>query len=238
MFEKLNDRQIDAVMHIDGPCLVIAGAGSGKTKVLTTRIAHLIEEGISDNNILAITFTNKAAKEMRERLNVLVPNNRVFVGTFHSFGLKIIRENLDALGMDKNFTIIDSDDVLSLLKKIMKEKNIDPKVLSPYFVRSKISFIKNELLTEADINKYLISPAEREVIDIYHEYDRVLRKNNSVDFDDLLVLPVKLFKNNEEILNKYQEHYKYVLIDEYQDTNEVQYKMSKLIAKKYKNIFS
>ena len=237
MFDRLNDRQKEAVMHIDGPCLVIAGAGSGKTKVLTTRIAHLIEEGVSDYNILAITFTNKAAKEMRERLNLLVPDNHVFVGTFHSFGLKILRENLSALGMNKNFSIIDSDDVLSLIKKIMKDKNIDPKIISPYFVRSKISFIKNELLTDADIDKYLISPAEKKVIEIYYEYDKVLRKNNSVDFDDLLVLPVKLFKSNKEILDKYQEHYKYILIDEYQDTNEVQYKMSKLLADKYNNIF-
>ncbi|MBE6154650.1 MAG: ATP-dependent DNA helicase PcrA [Firmicutes bacterium] len=237
MFDKLNDRQKEAVMHVDGPCLVIAGAGSGKTKVLTTRIAHLIESGISDYNILAITFTNKAAKEMRERLNLLVPDNHVFVGTFHSFGLKILRENLDALGMDKNFTIIDSDDVLSLIKKIMKEKNIDPKVVSPYFVRTKISFIKNELLTDADLDKFFNTPAEQKVIEIYHEYDRVLRRNNSVDFDDLLVLPVKLFKSNKEIIDKYQEHYKYILIDEYQDTNEVQYKMSKLIGNKYKNIF-
>ena len=118
MFDKLNEQQIKAVKHIDGPCLVIAGAGSGKTKVLTTRIAYLMEQGISDTNILAITFTNKAAKEMRERLNVMVPGSRVFVGTFHSFGLRIIRENLDCLGMDKNFTILDSDDVLSLIKKI------------------------------------------------------------------------------------------------------------------------
>ena len=237
MLEKLNEQQKEAVMHIDGPCLVIAGAGSGKTKVLTTRIAYLIENGISDNNILAITFTNKAAKEMRERLNLLVPDNRVFVGTFHSFGLKILRENIEELGMNKNFTILDSDDVLSLIKKIMKELNIDPKDINPYFVRSKISFIKNELLTDADLDKYFISNAEKKVKDIYHEYDKVLRKNNSVDFDDLLVLPVKLFKTNKEILNKYQEHFPYILIDEYQDTNEVQYKMSKMLADKDKNIF-
>lgn len=237
MFDKLNDRQREAVMHIDGPCLVIAGAGSGKTKVLTTRIAHLIESGISDYNILAITFTNKAAKEMRERLNVLVPDNRVFVGTFHSFGLKIIRENLEHLGMNKNFTILDSDDVLSLIKKIMKEKNIDVKEVSPYYVRSKISFIKNELLVESELDRYFNTPVDKQVVEIYHEYDRVLRRNNSVDFDDLLVLPVKLFRGNKEVLDKYQEHYKYILIDEYQDTNEVQYKMSKLIGSKYQNIF-
>ena len=237
MFDKLNEQQLEAVRHIDGPCLVIAGAGSGKTKVLTTRIAYLLESGISDYNILAITFTNKAAKEMRERLNVLVPDNHVFVGTFHSFGLKIIRKNIEALGMNKNFTILDSDDVLSLIKKIMKEKGIDIKEVSPYFVRNKISFIKNELLTDADMDKFFNTPVEKQVIEIYHEYDRLLRKNNSVDFDDLLKLPVELFKKDKDILLKYQEHYKYILIDEYQDTNEVQYKLSRLLADKYKNIF-
>lgn len=237
MFDKLNEQQLEAVKHIDGPCLVIAGAGSGKTKVLTTRIAYLLEQGISDHNILAITFTNKAAKEMRERLNVLVPNNHVFVGTFHSFGLKIIRENVDKLGMNKNFTILDSDDVLSLIKKIMKEKNIDVKEVSPYFVRNKISFIKNEFLSDAEIDKFFNTPVEKKVIEIYHDYDRMLKKNNSVDFDDLLKLPVELFKKDSEVLEHYQEHYKYILIDEYQDTNEVQYKLSKMLASKYKNIF-
>lgn len=237
MFDKLNEQQLEAVKHVDGPCLVIAGAGSGKTKVLTTRIAYLLEQGISDMNILAITFTNKAAKEMRERLNVLVPNNHVFVGTFHSFGLKIIRENVDVLGMNKNFTILDSDDVLSLIKKIMKERNIDPKEVSPYFVRNKISFIKNEILSDIEIDKYFNTPAEKKVVEIYHEYDRILRKNNSVDFDDLLKLPVELFKRNSDILEHYQEHYQYILIDEYQDTNEVQYKLSRMLANKYKNIF-
>ena len=237
MLDKLNEQQKEAVMHIDGPCLVIAGAGSGKTKVLTIRIAYLLEQGVSDYHVLAITFTNKADKEMRERLNLLVPGNHVFVGTFHSFGLKIIRENVDKLGMNKNFTILDSDDVLSLIKKIMKERDIDPKEVSPYFIRNKISFIKNELLTDADMDKFFNTPVEKKVIEIYHEYDKVLRKNNSVDFDDLLRLPVELFKRDSEVLEHYQEHYQYILIDEYQDTNEVQYKLSKLLANRYKNIF-
>ena len=237
MLESLNKEQLEAVHHVDGPCLVIAGAGSGKTKVLTTRIAYLIESGVSDNNILAITFTNKAAKEMRERLNILVPDNHVFVGTFHSFELKVLRENLNEVGLDKNFTIIDSDDVLSLIKRIMKEQDVDIKEISPYYVRNKISFIKNELLTEAEVDKYFNTPVERRVIPIYKEYVNVLKRNNSVDFDDLLLLPTKLFRTNKEILERYQEHYKYILIDEYQDTNEVQYKMSKLLAMKYRNIF-
>lgn len=237
MLDKLNEKQKEAVMHIDGPCLVIAGAGSGKTKVLTTRIAYLIESGISDYNILAITFTNKAAREMRERLNILVPDNHVFVGTFHSFGLKILRENIETLGMSKNFTILDSDDVLSLIKRIMKDFNIDIKEISPYLVRSKISFIKNELLTDSDLDKFFNTQVEKKIVDIYHEYEKVLRRNNSVDFDDLLVLPVRLFKNNKEILEKYQDHFPYILIDEYQDTNEVQYKLSRMLADKDKNIF-
>lgn len=237
MLDKLNERQMCAVMHIDGPCLVIAGAGSGKTKVLTTRIAYLIEQGISDYNILAITFTNKAAKEMKERLNLIVPDNHVFVGTFHSFGLKVIRENLEYLHMDKNFTILDSEDVLSIIKKIMKDKGMDIKDISPYYVRSKISFIKNELLVESDFDRYFNTLIDKKVVEVYREYEKILRKNNSVDFDDLLVLPVKLFKNNKELLDKYQEHYKYLLIDEYQDTNEVQYKLSRLLSNKYKNIF-
>ncbi len=237
MLSGLNKEQLEGVKHIDGPCLVLAGAGSGKTKVLTTRIAYLIEQGIRDNNILAITFTNKAAKEMRDRLNILVPNNQVFVGTFHSFGLKIIRENVKLLDLAPNFTIIDADDALSLIKKIMKNLNYDVKEVSPYFIRNKISFIKNELLTEADIAKFFNTAPEMQAVNVYHEYQKMLKKNNSVDFDDLLALPVNLLKNNKEVLEKEQEHYKYILIDEYQDTNEVQYKMSKLLGAKYKNIF-
>ncbi len=237
MLDGLNKEQLEGVKFIDGPCLVIAGAGSGKTKVLTTRIAYLIKQGIRDNNILAITFTNKAAKEMRDRLNILVPDNHVFVGTFHSFGLKIIRENLDKLNLDKNFTIIDSDDAISLIKKIMKNLNYDPKEISPYFIRNKISFIKNELLTDSDIAKFFNTEAEIAAKEVYQEYQKTLRKNNSVDFDDLLLLPVELFKKDKEVLDKYQEHFKYILIDEYQDTNEVQYKMSRLLGAKYHNVF-
>ena len=237
MFDKLNKQQLEAVEVINGPCLVIAGAGSGKTKVLTTRIANLIKNGIKDSEILAITFTNKAAREMRERLNILEPDNKVFVGTFHSFGLKVIRENVQVLGYDKNFNIIDSDDVLSLIKKIMKNLNIDIKYISPYYVRSKISFIKNEILTDIELSKLFNTEIDKKVVEIYYEYNNLLKRSNSIDFDDLLLLPVNLLKNNQEILERYQEHYKYILIDEYQDTNEVQYKLSKLLSMKYQNIF-
>ena len=141
--DNLNKEQKEAVIHLEGPCLVVAGAGSGKTKVLTTRIAHLIHEGVNSNNILAITFTNKAAKEMKERIKKIVDTNYAFVGTFHSFGLRIIKENYEKLGLAKNFTILDSDDVLSIIKKIMKDLDINVKEVAPAYIRNRISFIKN-----------------------------------------------------------------------------------------------
>lgn len=235
--DGLNKEQKNAVCHIDGPCLVVAGAGSGKTKVLTTRIAHLVENGVKSSNILAITFTNKAAKEMKERLSRLVDENYSFVGTFHSFGLKIIKEHYEEWGLEKNFTIIDSDDALSIIRKIMKDLGLDSKDIAPSYIRSRISFIKNELLSDAEINKFLTSEVEKIAVKVYYEYIKVLKKNNAVDFDDLLKLPVELFIRNKEILDYYQEKYKYILIDEYQDTNEVQYKLVKLLSGKYKNIF-
>ena len=234
---KLNEQQREAVMHKDGPCLVIAGAGSGKTKVLTTRIAHLIDEGISSYHILAITFTNKAAKEMRERLEILVPDNNVFVGTFHSFGVRILRENYMHLDLERNFTILDSDDVLSLIKKIMKDLGIAKEECAPSYIRNRISFIKNEMMGPVEIEKFFNTEPEQIAYRVYKEYVQVLKKNNSVDFDDLLLLPVQLFLKNKEVLEHYQEKYQYILIDEYQDTNEVQYKMTKLLGCLYNNIF-
>ncbi len=235
--DGLNDKQREAVMHVDGPCLVIAGAGSGKTKVLTTRIANLIDKGIPSYNILAITFTNKAAKEMRDRLEKIVPNNNAFVGTFHSLGVRIIRENASKLGLDRTFSIVDSDDVLSIIKKIMKDNGYDPKLNPPSYIRNKISSIKNDMLTNDEIERLFIDQKDKIAKQVYYEYLDVLKKNNSVDFDDLLRLPVKLFQENKDILEAYQDKFKYILIDEYQDTNEVQYKLSKLLARKYKNIF-
>lgn len=234
---NLNDKQREAVEHIDGPCLVIAGAGSGKTKVLTTRIANLIAQGIPSYNILAITFTNKAAHEMKERLEKLVPDNQAFVGTFHSFGVRIIRENAPLLGLDRNFSILDSDDVLSIIKKILKDNGYDTKNNPPSYIKNRISTIKNDMLTDDEINNTLRTPQDKIAIEVYYQYMDVLRKNNSVDFDDLLRLPVKLFTEHKDVLADYQEKYRYILIDEYQDTNEVQYKLSKLLAKKYQNIF-
>ncbi len=237
LLNNLNKQQIEAVKHIDGPCLVMAGAGSGKTKVLTTRIAYLIENGVRDYNILAITFTNKAAKEMRERVNNIVGEINSFIGTFHSFGLRIIRENYMYLGLDKNFTIIDSDDVLSIIKKILKDKNLDPKHYSPYYIRNKISFIKSQMLSDIEIEKCFNTEIDLVVKDVYYLYQDKMVKNNSIDFDDLISKPVELFRNHREILEHYQEKYKYILIDEYQDTNPVQYKLSTMLASKHKNIF-
>ena len=237
IIENLNKEQREAVEHIEGPCLVLAGAGSGKTKVLTTRIANMINKGIYSGNILAITFTNKAAKEMRDRISRIVSENYAFVGTFHSFGLRVIRENYELMGLSKNFTIIDSDDVASIIKKIMKELDINPKEYSVSFIRNKISFIKNEMLSDGEIDKYLVSPPEKVAIKVYREYEKILRRNNAVDFDDLLKKPVELLMSNEDVLDKYQEKFKYILIDEYQDTNEVQYKLVKLLASKYRNLF-
>lgn len=233
----LNDEQKKAVMHLNGPCLVLAGAGSGKTRVLTTRIAYLIDNGIPSYNILAITFTNKAAREMKERVETLVPGNYAFLGTFHSLGVRILRENSKECGLESNFTILDSDDVLSLIKRIMKNKAIDPKELAPLYVRNRISFIKNENLSPREIDNLFNTVSEKRVLDIYQTYQELIHKNNSVDFDDLLVLPVELFKKYPEILDKYQEKFKYILVDEYQDTNEVQYQFNKLLASKYRNLF-
>ena len=233
----LNEQQLKAVNHIDGPCLVMAGAGSGKTKVLTTRIINLIENGVKDYNILAITFTNKAAKEMRDRVSNLYGDVRSFIGTFHSFGLRIIRENYERCGLEKNFTIIDGDDALSIVKKILKNKNIDPKKFSPYAIRNKISFIKNEMLTEKELNALFNTQFDKLCVDVYHSYQEILHDSNVIDFDDLLSMPVELFYDDEEILEKYQDKFRYILIDEYQDTNPVQYKLTKLLASKHRNIF-
>lgn len=237
IIDGLNKEQKEAVLHTTGPCLVLAGAGSGKTKVLTTRIANMINNGINSGSILAITFTNKAAKEMRDRISNVVSDNYAFVGTFHSFGLKIIRENFEIFGLTRNFTIVDSDDVNSIIKKILKDLDYNSKEYSPNFIRNKISFIKNEMLSDSEIEKYLNSPMEKVAILVYREYVKILKRNNAVDFDDLLKLPVELFYQHEDILDYYQEKYKYILIDEYQDTNEVQYKLVKKMAEKYRNLF-
>ena len=234
--EQLNSEQLKAVNHIDGPMLVLAGAGSGKTKVLTNRIARLIEEGVSPSNILAITFTNKAAKEMKDRITRLVGVTayNIQISTFHSLGLKILKENYSLLGYDKNFTIIDSDDVLTIIKKIMKELNLSKDYYNPREIKNKISSAKNAIMSVEDFSKVEF---DHKVVEVYKIYTKKLRQGNSVDFDDLLILPIKLFKTYPNVLEEYQDRYKYILIDEYQDTNEAQYTFSKILASKYRNIF-
>jgi len=238
ILDNLNNKQIEAVTCIEGPLLVLAGAGSGKTKVLTTRIAYLIENGVSPDNILAITFTNKAAKEMKGRINNLIGyySRNMQISTFHSFGLTLIKENYEYLGYDKNFVIFDSDDSLTIVKKIMKDMNLDKEKFNPKNIRNKISGLKNDLIDPNSYKKYVRTDFEEIVYEVYKKYEDSLNKNNSLDFDDLLLLPIKLFTNKKEILDKYQEKYKYILIDEYQDTNEAQYILTKLLANKYKNI--
>ncbi len=233
---NLNEKQQKAVIHKDGPMLVLAGAGSGKTKVLTSRIAYLIEEGISPANILAITFTNKAAREMKERVRKLIGNdaNYIQISTFHSLGLKILKENYEFLGYEKNFIILDSDDTLTVVKKLMKDLNMNPKFYNAKELRSKISSAKNELITPEKFKK---QEFDEKIVNLYKKYCQKLRLGNSVDFDDLLLLPIKLFELSPSILTSYQERYKYVLIDEYQDTNEAQYVFSKMLTQKYRNIF-
>ena len=237
MLENLNKEQLEAVKTTDGPVLVIAGAGSGKTRVLTVRIAYLIKElGINPYNILAITFTNKAAKEMKERIESLIGKTSISASTFHSFGVKILRENYERLGFTSNFVIMDSDDSLTLVKKILKDLNIDSKTFSPYMIRNKISSNKNEFVLPEEYKKFVTSEEDDVVYKVYKKYEEILKKNNSVDFDDLLILPIKLFNENPDILQKYQERYKYILVDEYQDTNHAQYLLIKMISAKYKNI--
>ena len=237
MLENLNEMQKKAVTHKDGPLLILAGAGSGKTKVLTTRIAYLIkEEGVNPENILAITFTNKAAGEMKERIEKLIGKTNLQASTFHSFGVKILRENYDKLGYKNNFVIMDSDDSLTLVKKIIKDLGYDPKRFNPYMIRNKISSNKAEFVMPEEYKKFVHSEEDDIIYKVYKKYQEILFKNNSVDFDDLLILPLKLFRENPEVLDYYQEKYRYILIDEYQDTNQAQYLIVKSLAKKYRNI--
>lgn len=233
---KLNDQQKKAVEITEGPLLILAGAGSGKTRVLTTKVAYLIEDKMVDpGSILAITFTNKAAKEMKDRIISMIGLTayKIQISTFHSFGLFLLRENYELLGFQKNFTILDSDDTLVLIKNILKEINIEE---NPRSIKNAISNNKNELLLPEDYERFVQTAFDETVLEVYKRYQSRLKLNNSVDFDDLLLLPIILFRKHPEILEKYQERFKYILIDEYQDTNEAQYLLAKMISVKYKNI--
>lgn len=234
----LNEEQRRAVEEIEGPSIIIAGAGSGKTRVLTYKIAHLIESGISPFEILALTFTNKAAAEMKERIGKLVEINsdKIWMGTFHSIFARILRFDGDKIGFDRNFTIYDSEDSANVVKKIMQDRNMSIENPTPKSIHSEISKQKNKLITPAAYSTVAKSPFERRVEEIYPIYQETLQKNNAMDFDDLLMKPIDLFMKNPDVLEKYQERFKFILVDEYQDTNRAQYQIVKLLAEKYKNI--
>ncbi len=230
-------------MAIDGPVLIIAGPGSGKTATLTRRIAYMIYSGIKPENILAVTFTNKSAKEMQERINNLLDiKNRYqrqpLIGTFHSTCAKILRNEARVLGFTKNFTIYDEEDQLSLVKKVMEDLGFSSKNFNLYSIINRISKLKSELNYPENYEKQVGSYYEKIVSQIYNAYQRELQKTNAMDFDDLIMLTVKLFQENPETLEKYQNQFKYILVDEYQDTNISQYVLTKLLAAKYKNLFA
>ena len=235
----LNDKQIEAVNHKEGPCLVLAGAGSGKTRVLTERIIKLIDDGVSPYNILAITFTNKAAREMKNRVEAKIGNisDSIFIGTFHSFGLRVLRENYREVGLNSNITILDQDDTKALIKRILKEEDLDPKDYDIKHIISRISSSKNDGVSPSEYNRLFLREDDKIIARVYEKYLKLLKENNSVDFDDLLLKPVELFRKNKEILEHYQERFKYILVDEYQDTNNIQYELCKMLASKYHNIF-
>ena len=240
IYDTLNEEQREAVFHTEGPLLILAGAGSGKTRVLTHRIAYLIEEkGINPWNILAITFTNKAAGEMRERVDDIVGfgSESIWVSTFHSTCVRILRRHIDRLGYDNNFTIYDSDDQKTLMKDVCKLLQIDTKTYRERTILSAISSAKDEMITpeEYELNAYG-DFSKKKIAEAYKEYERQLKANNALDFDDLLVKTVQLFQTQPEILEYYQDRFRYIMVDEYQDTNTVQFKLISLLAAKYKNL--
>ncbi len=241
ILKNLNAKQLEAVKNTEGPLLILAGAGSGKTRVLVHRIAYLIEEGnVSPRNILAITFTNKAAKEMRERIQSLIgqKSEMIWAKTFHSTCLQILRYNIKESGLKENFVIYDTSDQLSIIRRILKEKNMNSDLLKPSSILQTVSNIKNEYadfyvgLKVYEKNGYI----PEQLIDIISEYQDVLVQNNAVDFDDIICYVVKMFLSHADVLSFYQEKFKYILVDEYQDTNKIQYEFVRLLAQKYQNI--
>ncbi len=239
LLQGLNPMQKEAVKTVDGPLLIMAGAGSGKTRVLTHRIAYLLgEKGVAPWNILAITFTNKAAKEMRERIFNLVGKDAedIWVSTFHSMCVRILRRDIDRIGFNRSFSILDTTDQLTVIKNILKEKNLDSKKFDPRSILGSISSAKNELQTAADYSRDAFTPFEKVVGEIYASYQDRLRKNHSLDFDDLIMMTINLFERVPEVLQYYQRKFQYIHVDEYQDTNHAQYKIVKLLAEQFKNI--
>lgn len=240
IYDTLNNEQREAVFCTEGPLLMLAGAGSGKTRSLTHRIAYLIEEkGVAPWNILAITFTNKAAQEMRERVDALVGygSEDIWISTFHATCSRILRRHIDLLGYDRNFTIYDASDQKSLMKEVLKEMKIDTKQFPERSVMSEISSAKNEYKSPLDYrNEYGSNFRNQRIADIYEHYQKRLKENNALDFDDLLVKMVDLFQTNPDVLEHYQDRFQYIMADEYQDTNTVQFLLVSLLAKKYRNL--
>ena len=239
-YDTLNDRQREAVFQTDGPVLILAGAGSGKTRVLTYRAAYLIEEmGVNPYNIMAITFTNKAAGEMRERIDDIVGfgSESIWVSTFHSTCVRILRRHIDRLGYDNNFTIYDTDDQKNIMKEICKRLEIDTKLYKERTFLSAISSAKDELISPEEFSLRAAGDfALQKQAQVYREYQQVLKKNNALDFDDLIVKCVELLKADPQVLDYYQERFRYIMVDEYQDTNTAQFHLVKLLADKYKNL--
>lgn len=240
IYDTLNEQQREAVYHTEGPLLILAGAGSGKTRVLTHRIAYLIEEkGVNPWNILAITFTNKAAGEMRERVDNLVGfgAESIWVSTFHSTCVRILRRYIDRLGYDTNFTIYDADDQKTLMKEVCRRMEIDTKIYKERSLLGAISSAKNEMITPSEFELNAAGDFGRQKIaKVYWEYEKQLKANNALDFDDLLMKTVQLFQTNRDVLEAYQERFRYIMVDEYQDTNTVQFKFVSLLAAKYQNL--
>ncbi|HAY34875.1 MAG TPA: 3'-5' exonuclease [Ignavibacteria bacterium] len=234
----LNPEQKKAVEEIDGPSMIIAGAGSGKTRVLTFKIAYLLESGVSPYEILSLTFTNKAASEMKERISKLVASSfdKIWMGTFHSIFARLLRIEAEYLGFNRNFSIYDSDDSANLIKQIMINLSHPTDNPTPKAVQNFISNLKNKIILPLEFSSVAKSMFEKKIESIYHEYQKALFKNNAMDFDDLLLKPIELFKRYPELLDKYQERFKFILVDEYQDTNKAQYTIIKLLAEKYKNL--
>jgi len=239
IFDGLNNEQIEAVKTINGSVLILAGAGSGKTKTLTHRIAYLLSQGINPKNILAVTFTNKAAEEMRTRVGKLSAiSYKLFIGTFHSFGAKILRQEIECLGYKNNFVIYDEDDSFSLAKDIINDLNLSRDRFKAGSLLNLTSKFKSELENPEEAGIDADDFYKRQFIRFYNLYNERLKAANAVDFDDLIILPVQIFKKYPEILKKYQEYYRYILVDEYQDTNHAQYILINLMAQRDKNLFA
>ncbi|XJZ27643.1 DNA helicase PcrA [Bacillota bacterium Lsc_1132] len=239
LLNGLNPEQQKAVKTTDGPLLIMAGAGSGKTRVVTHRIAYLmIEKGVNPYNILAITFTNKAAREMRERISKMMGGaaEQIWISTFHSMCVRILRRDIDRIGFNRNFTILDTTDQLSVIKGILKDKNIDSKKFDPRALLGSISSAKNELITTDEYAKMAGGYFEQVVSDVYEEYQKRLRKNQALDFDDLIMTTIHLFQRVPEVLEYYQRKFQYIHVDEYQDSNKAQYLLVKLLASRFRNL--